>query len=116
MNPGQRQKRWEPPLVRDVLPALAEELHQLLTEENEPELAAQIPALKILSRCHCGDDFCATFYVRSPPQGAYGPNHRNVPLTPKEGMLVLDVVGEKIACVEVLYRDDIRRVIENIVP
>jgi hypothetical protein len=31
-------------------------------------------------------------------------------------MLILDVVGEKIAAVEVLYRDDIRKAIETIVP
>jgi len=31
-------------------------------------------------------------------------------------MLILDVVGEKIASVEVLYRDDIRKAIKSIVP
>ena len=29
-------------------------------------------------------------------------------------MLVLDVVGESIAAVEVLYRDDVRKVIQTI--
>jgi hypothetical protein len=107
---------WEPPLLLDVLPSLAEELRTLLVEQNEPELAAQIPGLRIVDRCLCGDDFCATFYVRPKPTGAYGPDHRNVALTPKEGMLILDVVGEKIAGVEVLYRDDIRKAVESIVP
>ena len=32
-----------------------------------------------------------------------------VALTPCQGMLVLDVVGEAIACVEVLYRDVVRQ-------
>jgi hypothetical protein len=59
-------------------------------------------------------DFCATFYVRPKPEGAYGRDHRNVPLTPKGGMLILDVVGEKIAGVEVLYRPDVRSVIQRI--
>ncbi len=34
------------------------------------------------------------------------PGHRN--LTPKEGMLILDVVNGEIACVEVLDRNDVR--------
>jgi hypothetical protein len=103
---------WEPPLLSDMLPGLAHELQQLLIEQDEPELAAQVPGLRIVDRCRCGDDFCATFYVQPRPKRAYGPDHRNVPLTPKEGMLILDVVGEKI--VEVLYRDDVRKVIQAI--
>jgi hypothetical protein len=49
------------------------------------------------------------FYVLPKPDGAYGPGHRNVALTPKEGMLILDVVGDRIAAIEVLYRDKIRQ-------
>ena len=103
-------------LITDVLPELAQELRQLLTEQDEPDLAAQVSELRVVDRCRCGDDFCATFYVRPKPNGPYRPHHRNVALTPKEGMLILDVVGEKIACVEVLYRDDVRKTIEKIVP
>ncbi len=54
------------------------------------------------------------FYVRPMPKGAYGPGHRNVPLTPQDGMLILDVVDEKIAAVEVLDRDDVRKAVERI--
>jgi hypothetical protein len=101
----QKEKR----LLTDVLPDLAAELQRLLTEAGETELAGQVPGLAILDRCRCGDDFCATFYTQPRPQGSYGPGHRNVALTPEEGMLILDVVGDKIACVEVLYRDDVRK-------
>ena len=34
--------------------------------------------------------------------------HKNIPLDPIEGFLVLDVVNEEIVCIEVLYRDDLR--------
>src|SRR5512132_3575336 len=61
---------WEPPLLTDVLPGLAQELQQLLTEHDEPALAAQVPDLRIIDRCRCDDDFCATFYVRPKPKGA----------------------------------------------
>jgi hypothetical protein len=80
-----------------------------LEEQGQPELAAQVPGLMILDRCRCGDDFCATFYTQPKPEGSFGLGHRNVALTPDEGMLILDVVGEKIACVEVLYRDEVRQ-------
>jgi hypothetical protein len=103
-------------LLSNVLPALAEELRQLLIEQDERELAVQLPTLRIVDRCRCGDDCCATFYVRPKPKGSYGLDHRNVLLTAKDGMLVLDVVGEEIAAVEVLYRNDIRRAIQRLVP
>ena len=103
----------KPPLLSETLPTLADELRELLVEQGEFELAAQIPTLRIVDRCRCGDDFCATFYVRPKPKEAYGPNHRTLPLTPKEGMLILDVVGDKIAAFEVLYRDDVRRNLES---
>jgi|GEM_PF-6030911 hypothetical protein len=35
--------------------------------------------------------------------------HRNVPLEPAKGMLILDVVDGVIAQVEILYRNDIRQ-------
>jgi hypothetical protein len=102
MNTQQRR-------LAEILPELSAELRQLLTEGNESELGAQVPELKVIDRCRCGDGFCAMFYVLPKPNGAYGPLHRNVALTPKEGMLILDVVANKIAAVEVLYRDEIRQ-------
>ena len=105
-----------PPLLSEVLPPFVRELEKLLGEQGEHELAAQVPELRIVERCRCGDDFCGTFYAQPRPKGSYGPNHRNVELSPKVGMLILDVVDGKIACVEVLYRDDIRRAIHAVVP
>jgi hypothetical protein len=96
-------------LLSDTLPAFAAELRQLLVEKGEPGLAAQVPSLRIFERCDCGDDFCATFYTQAKPVGSFGPGHRNVRLFPDEGtLLILDVVAEEIACVEVLDRPDIR--------
>jgi hypothetical protein len=95
--------------LSDLLPELSNELQHLLLEKGEPELAVQVPGLTVVERCRCGDDFCGTFCALPKPDGAYGPGHRNVSLEPKEGMIILDVVRDKIAAVEVLYRDDIRR-------
>ncbi len=104
------------PLLVDTLPQLADELQGLLQEHNESELAAQVPTLRIVDRCRCGDDFCATFYTQPKPDGAYGPGHRNVLLLPKKGWLILDVVLDRIMCVEVLYRDEIRDDLRTILP
>jgi hypothetical protein len=103
-------------LLSDTLPLFATELRQLLEEQGEPELAAQVSGLMILDRCRCGDDFCATFYTQPRPKGGFGPGHRNVALTPGEGMLILDVVREAIACVELLYRDEVRLKLLAVLP
>jgi hypothetical protein len=103
------------PLI-NVLSALAAELEQLLSAANEPALAAQVSSLQIVDRCRCGDDFCSTFYTEPRPQGSYGKGHRNVELEPADGMLILDMVKEKIVCVEVLYRDEIRKTLHAALP
>lgn len=102
--------------LHEQFPELSRELHQLLVDTGEPELASQVPSLQIIDRCRCGDDFCATFYTQPKPDGAYGPGHRNVVLDPAQGMLILDVVSDVIAQVEVLYRDDVRRKLLNLLP
>lgn len=78
--------------------------------------SARVPGPVILDRCWCGNDFCATVDTQPKPEGRYDPGHRNVALTPQEGMLILDVVGDKIACVEVLYRDDKRKKLSTVFP
>ena len=92
-----------------MFPALATELQELLVKQAEPELASQVAGLSVIERCRCGDDFCGTFYVLPKPDGAYGLGHRNVALEPNEGMLTIDVVADRIAKIEVLYRDEIRQ-------
>jgi hypothetical protein len=100
----------------EVLPALAAELEELLATQGEHTLATQVRELNIVDRCRCGDDFCSTFYTEPRPQGSYGKGHRNVELEPADGMLILDVVKEKIVCVEVLYRDEIKRTLHAALP
>lgn len=103
-------------LLSKALPSFAAEFRQLLEAQGEPESAAQMPGLVILDRCRCGDDFCATPYTQPKPEDSYGPGHRNVALTSEDGMLILDVVGGKNACVEVLYRDEVRQKLLSALP
>jgi hypothetical protein len=100
----------------EALPEFCDELKSLLLEAGEPQLAEQVSSLQIEDRCRCGDDFCATFYTGSKPEGSYGPQHRNIVLSPVKGMLILDVVADEIKCVEVLYRDELRLSLEQALP
>jgi hypothetical protein len=103
-------------LLNTSLPELSQELTALLIAAGEPGLAAQVEGLEIVEKCRCGDDFCGSFYTAPKPEGAYGPNHRNVELEPENGMIILDVVGERIMKVEVLYRDEVRSRLASILP
>ena len=91
-------------LVREVFPDLLVELVALLEEEGEFELAICAWDLRLIAECGCGDDFCQSFYTEVRPEGKYGPGHRCVPLSPSEGMLILDVVDGRIMYVEVIDR------------
>ena len=102
--------------LNELLPLLSQELEQLLKDMGETNLSSQVPGLRILDRCRCGDDFCASFYTQPKPNGAYGPGHRNVILEPDKGMLILDVVDDVIAQVEILNRDDIRHTLIAALP
>ena len=96
-------------LLTEILSLLARELELLLKKQGEFELASQVRQLRIVDRCRCGDDFCSSFYTQPKPEGSYGPGHRSMDLDAAEGMVILDVVAETIAHVEVLYREGIRQ-------
>ena len=110
------QQTTKQPLLTVVLPEFATELRQLLEEQGEPELAAQVPNSAVVDRCRCGDDFCATIYTKPKPKGGFGPGHRNVRLMPEDGMLILDVVAGEIACIEILDRNDVREKLDAVLP
>jgi hypothetical protein len=95
-------------LLIESLPDLSRELSDLLITAREPGLAAQIGHPEIVAKCSCSDEFCASFYTAPKPVGSYGPKHRNLELEPVRGMIILDLVDDRIVHVEVLYRDDVR--------
>ncbi len=102
--------------IDQILPEFAEELKTLLLASKEPLLAAQVPDLLIVRRCSCEDDFCATFYTKYEPSTRPYSDAHCLELEPKEGMIILDVVRDRIAKVEVLYRDDVRGRLRAIFP
>ena len=89
----------------DRWPKVASELRDALIAEDEAGLANSVDSLEVVQACGCGDDFYQSFYTADPPNGAYGPGHRNVVLDPAwTRLLILDVVDDEIVYVEVLDR------------
>ena len=104
------------PLLQESLPDLAEELTSLLRKKNERGLVEQVPFLRLVDRCRCGDDFCATLYTAPQPNGAYGPNHESLSLNPASGQLILDLVDRTIVCIEILFREGLRSRVLQLFP
>ena len=95
------------PQLSEVLPELANELARLLRDADEHELANGIGSQRFHGWCSCTDDFCQSFRTASEPDGAYGYGHRNIPLHPEQGMIVIDVVHDAVMYVEVLFRPEV---------
>lgn len=113
---GTGQNRGMAALLVDCLPEFSDELQSLLREGGRPDIAEQIGQMQLVDRCRRGDDFCATFYTGPRPEGSYGPNHENVELPAREGMIILDLVDGSVQAVEVLYRDEIRSRLQTLLP
>ncbi len=104
------------PLLIEMMPELATEVRELAERSGDPGLAEQVATLRIFDRCRCGDSFCATIYTQPKPAGSWGPHHKCLPLDANAGMIVLDLVAGRIACVEVLHRDEIRARLLEVMP
>ena len=104
----------EVPLLR-ALPAFAAELEKSLRDQGRADLASQVAELPLVDRCRCGDDFCASFYTAAKPAGAYGPGHSNLTVD-CDGIVVLDLVDDKIRHVEVIHRPDVQRALFAVLP
>ena len=102
--------------VNELFPDFSDELAALLRDAGESDLARQIPGLGVIDRCRCGESSCATFYTADRPQGAWKGEHHNLLLGADRGMLIVDVVDGRIACVEVLDRSDVKVLLDRAVP
>lgn len=90
--------------VAQLWPKLTEELRAALRAGPEPALADQVDDLSVAGPCGCGDAFCQGFSTQPVPDGGY-PDQRSIWLDPPwQGMLVVDVVDDRIVYVEILFR------------
>ena len=102
--------------VREIFPRFAVELEQLIRASSRPELAAQVGELLVVARCRCAQPDCAHFFTAAPPQGAYGPGHASIELASEHGLIVLDVIDDRIVAVEVLDRGDVKAILDAHLP
>jgi len=106
----------ETPLLAEAFPDLASELQERLFAANERALAESIASLRIDHRCVCEDDHCAMLYTVPQSRATFGATHRELAFDSVGGMLVVDVEYERITCIEVLFRPDVRRRLVELVP
>jgi hypothetical protein len=93
----------ERPLVRDVLPGFAAELERSLGELGRPDLAEQVPSLRIRAVCPCEVEGCGSFSTALPMKRWFR-RGKQVPV----GDLVVDTIDGEIVFIEVLGRPDVR--------
>ena len=103
-------------MLAEALPALAQELRELLARNGHHDLAEQVAGLRIVDRDRSDDDYCAMIYTVAPLQGAWGRGHENIALDPASGIIVLDVVSGRISAIEVLYRPEVREQLLALLP
>ena len=90
-------------LLRELLPALAAELEGGLREAGRPDLAEQIPSLRVRAACPCDVESCGSFYTAWPMKRWFR-RGKQVPV----GDLVVDSIDGEIVFVEVLGRPEVR--------
>lgn len=101
------------PLLNGALDDFDAELISALRASGHSELSKQISALRIVDRCDCGRESCATFYTASRPAKPWGEGHFNLRLPVADYGLILDFVGESIVCVEILGRSDLKLFLDS---
>lgn len=99
----------------EALPEFAAELAGGLREAGHFRLAGEVAQLTLADRCRCDEDFCATFYtVPKTALPPYGEVEEFVALA--RGVMCVQVARERIVCVEVLYRPDVRDKLREVLP
>lgn len=97
-----------------VLPELAQQLRDGLTELSANDLALSVDQLDVVDRCRCRDPSCGIFYCL-PKELWKGKRLRQViPRVPC--LFAIDVYDEQIACVEILDRPEITEMLDSLFP
>jgi len=91
------------PLLAATTPGFATELEEGLRAIDRPDLAAQVPELRIREVCRCEVEGCASFYTAMPMRRWFR-RGKQLPV----GELVVDTIDGEIVYVEVLNRPDLK--------
>lgn len=93
-------------MLTELFPEFSRELTSQLIQEGETALAQQVPVLRVVDHDRSQD--AVAIHTAPRPRLGYGPTHRNVQLDLPDELVVLDVVAEKIVCIEVLPGSKLR--------
>ena len=85
----------EGPLLAEIVPGIGVELDTLLRAQGRPDLADQIPALRIVAVCSCEVEGCASFYTARPMKRWFR-RGKQVPA----GDMVVDAIDGEIVFIE----------------
>lgn len=89
-----------------LMPFLAEEISEALTNMGQRHLASSIQDLEILERCDCDNSGCAAFYTAEKHTWS---GQKIKHLSPNvKGLFSIDVCQNKIVFVEMMGRQDVR--------
>lgn len=105
--------RLSNPTIGSLPPAFAAEFEELLRQVDRADLVSQVRDLPVLGRCDCRDDNCVYFYTAANPVGPYGLTHSNALLPSAEGIVILNLLGDRIVAVPILDRPDIKVVLDR---
>jgi hypothetical protein len=99
----------EQPLVRSVLPGLADRMETALRAQGEERVADQVAELRITAVCPCDQEFCGSFHTAKRPMKRWMLRGRQITLADDgPGEVSIDVVQNEVAYVEVLFVDGVR--------
>jgi hypothetical protein len=90
-------------LLADTASAFAAELEEGLRAIDRPDLAEQVPRLRVSEVCKCEVEGCASFYTAMPMRRWFR-RGKQVPV----GDLVVDTIDGEIVYVEVLDRPELK--------
>ncbi len=89
-----------------LMPFLAEELSQALTEIGLTKLARSVSSLEIIERCDCDNTGCAAFYTAKKHTWS---GKKIKQISPRvKGLYSVDVLDDQIVFIEMMGRQDVR--------
>lgn len=97
--------------LRDLDPALAEELEAALHTVGEAALASAAATITVVDRCRCSDPDCASIYTA--PQHTRWHWRRGGRTVELSDNLSVDTVGEQIIAIEAFYRPTLKQTLQT---
>lgn len=97
-----------------LMPFLAHELNEALTNMGETELADSIGDVEIIGRCKCDSCSCGAFYTQEEHKWSGQQVRQVIPAI--KGLYAIDVHEDEIVYIDVMGRTDVRERLVAVYP